>query len=139
MLDAATLDFPHGMLLNTVYIALNIKEGVNGSWQVRDIGNRNPNKVGIYLFGGAAFSRGSGVLPICCAAPDSGRSGNSRVHCESLVANWRMWADFSPPVGKVKTTRWNVRAIRDLLLQFLARIVRGCAVDQCFALQRAEH
>ena len=57
MLDTSALMFSHCVLLDTVYITFNIKEGVNASWQVRNVSDRDPNKVIIYLIAGAALAK----------------------------------------------------------------------------------
>ena len=78
------------------------------------------------------------MLGIRRAAPDSSRSCDGGVRAEPLVANLRMWANFSSLVRKVKTTGWNVHKLRNMLLQLLACVVRGCAIDQCLSGQSAQ-
>ena len=55
-----------------------------------------------------------------------------------MVANLRMWANFSPLVGKVEITGWNVHKLSNMLLQLLACVVRGCPIDQCLSGQSAQ-
>ena len=57
VLDTSALLFSHRVLLDTVDITFNIKEGVNASWQVRNVSDRDPDKVIIYLIAGAALAK----------------------------------------------------------------------------------